>query len=255
MQFVRSKHLLIFLCFFSTATQATQGHVYLSGEIGAGRATIDNSSPKIISNGGAVIDMYSLDGSHASAPLYGLNVGYELVETCLSPIMGFAFGLGLYDIGNFNFNGQVLETTGSGPADKLYNYKFHLSSLRLLAEAKMTWLLNHFVPFIDMGIGAAWNHMSGYHENPINHSVTLALPPFQSNTNTNLSYQIGLGMGYAFNFSCKRTDFQHERIVLGYHYVSLGNASFGTRGSIYPYHLDMSTVTTNEFYLGYTHLF
>lgn len=62
-------------------------------------------------------------------------------------------------------------------------------------------------------------------------------------------------MGYAFNFKKSISDYQHERILLGYRYVNLGDASFGTRGEVYPYRLDMGNLTTNEIYLIFMHLF
>ena len=115
--------------------------------------------------------------------------------------------------------------------------------------------MEQFVPFINIGIGSAWNRLNGYKESPVDSTGYVALPPFQSHTNSNFAYQVGLGVGYAFNFDRYEADYQHERISLGYRYVNLGDASFGTRGAVYPYSLDTGRLISNEAYLTYTHLF
>lgn len=254
--FVLGNWRYLILLLISPTVFATKGHVYLSGSLGASRSNPGNTAPKIIYYSTTLTDHYPMSASHSTALGLGINVGYELFENCLRPQMGFAFGLGFYETGNYQYKGQLIETAFLGPTSTLYNYQFRINSNRLMAEAKMTWLLGHFVPFVDIGVGAAWNHLGGYRETPVDASGYISLPPFQTNTNTNVAYQLGFGLGGAFNFpSCEKKDFQHERIALGYRYANLGSASFGTRGSVYPYHLDTSNLTANEFYLIYMHLF
>ena len=125
-----------------------------------------------------------------------------------------------------------------------------------MAETKLTWTLpNQLAPFAEVGIGSAWNQTTHYSETPIANSGYIALPGFQSHTNVNFAYQLGAGIGYAFNLSQENTRFQHERVMLGYRYVNLGNANFGSRNSDYPYAFTPGKLTTNDIYLGLIHLF
>ena len=244
--------LTIFL--FSTSAFATHGHIYLGGTIGASKATVGNSNPTIQYYDGNLTDAYPIHGRHANTAIIGVNGGYEFVGACPMPAIGL--GLGVYGTsGDYDYKGQLIETAIGDPSSTLYNYKYHVNSTRLMFETQFTWmLLEKLAPFINIGIGPAWNRLSGYTENPVDSTGYVALPPFQSHTHTNFAYQVGLGVGYAFNFSRCVSDY-HERISLGYRYVNSGNTSSGTRGAVYPYHLDTGRLTSNEVYLGYTHLF
>ncbi|MHB1222304.1 MAG: outer membrane protein [Gammaproteobacteria bacterium] len=246
---------LFFISAFSVSSAfALTGHLYLGGTIGASRAEVGNSNPQINYYDGFLTDVYPIRENHITTAILGLNGGYEFVGTGYAPAI--AVGLGIYGTPrDYDYKGQLIETALGDPSSALYNYKFHVNSVRVMAEAQFTWMLNKFIPFINIGIGPARNRLSGYTESPVDSTGYVALPPFQSHTNTNLAYQVGLGVGYAFNFKKCISDYQHERILLGYRYVNLGNASFGTRGVVYPYRLDMDRLTTNEVYLTYIHLF
>jgi opacity protein-like surface antigen len=119
----------------------------------------------------------------------------------------------------------------------------------------LTWAIKHFTPYVDIGLGSAWTQTNGYTETVATTDGYVSLSAFQNHTNRHFAYQAGLGVGYAFNISGIKTDFQHERISVGYRYVNLGNASFGTRGSTYPYKLNLGRLSSNDLYLSYTHLF
>jgi hypothetical protein len=253
----RISSLILFL--FSTSVFAANGHVYLGGTIDASVAKIGNGHPQINYNDGKFSDAYyaySSDGNRSTTEIIGLNGGYEFVGTCFIPAI--AVGLGIYVTQGeyYNFNGQRIETIAGDLGSTLYNYQYHINGKRLVAEAQFTWMWHKFTPFINIGGGVVWNRMTGYNEIPLNSTGDdVALPPFKSNVNTNFTYQIGFGLGYAFNFPNCLSDYQHERISLGYRYANLGNTSFATRGDVYPYSLDTGRLSTNELYFNYTHLF
>jgi opacity protein-like surface antigen len=248
----RLSWLIIFL--FPASVFAANGHIYLGGTIGASVAEVGNSNPRINYYDGFLTDAYPIHRSHATTAIIGLNGGYEFVGEGLTPAI--ALGLGIYGTpGEYDYKGQLVETAEGDPSSTLYNYKYNINSTRLMLEAQFTWMLERFEPFINIGVGSAWNRISGYKESPVDSTGYVPLPPFQSRTNTNFAYQVGLGVGYAFNFSRCMSNYQHERISLGYRYVNLGDASFGTRGVVYPYSLDTGRLTSNEVYLTYTHLF
>ncbi len=245
--------LILFL--ISTSVFSANGHIFLGGTIGASEAIMSNNTPTINYYNGNLMDAYPLHRKHANAAIIGVNSGYEFEGDGLIPAI--ALGLGVYATpGDFDYKGQLIETAIGDPSSALYNYKYHVNSTRLMFETQFTWtLLKKFVPFINIGMGPAWNRLSGYKESPVDSTGYVALPPFQSHTNINFTYQAGLGVGYAFNFDRGAADYQHERIALGYRYVNLGDNSFGTRGAVYPYSLDTGRLTSNEAYLTYTHLF
>lgn len=250
------KWLILFLvsAFTTSSAFALIGHPYLGGTIGASIAENGNNNPQINYYDGFLTDAYPINGSHPTTSSIGVNGGYEFAGERFLPAI--ALGLGVYGTpGEYDYKGQLIETTLGDSGSTLYDYKFHIKSMRLMVEAQFTWILEQFAPFVAIGAGTAWNRLSGYTESPIDSTGYVALPPFQSRTNTHFTYQIGLGVGYAFNFARSRSGYQHERISLGYRYVNLGNASFGTRGAVYPYRLSMGRLTTNEIYLIYTHLF
>jgi opacity protein-like surface antigen len=255
-QTIKSKKIIfqtiVFL--FSPTLFASTGHIYLAGSAGASWANFENSNPKIHYYDGLLSDAYPVDKNHETAAVFSVNGGYEFEGSCLIPAI--ALGLGLYGTDNYEYEGQLIETAAGGSSSTLYNYKFNLKSQRLMAEAQFTWLFaNKLAPFINVGVGSAWNRMSDYTETSVNSTGYVTLPSFESHTNTNFAYQVGLGMGYAFNFSKDQSHYQHERISFGYRYVNLGDASFDTRGVDYPYNLDFGHIETNEIYLSYTHLF
>jgi opacity protein-like surface antigen len=245
--------LILFL--ISTSVFAANGHIFLGGTIGASEAIIGNNNPTIRYYDGNLTDAYPLHAKHTNTATIGVNSGYAFEGDGLIPAI--ALSLGFYGTpGDYDYQGQLIETAIGDPSSTLYNYQYHVNSTRLIFEAQFAWtLLEKFAPFINMGIGPAWNRLGDYKENPVDSTGYVALPPFQSHNNTNFAYQIGLGIGYSFNFDRHVADYQHERISLGYRYVNLGNTSFGTRGTVYPYSLDIGRLISNEAYLTYTHLF
>lgn len=244
----------LILFFLSTSPFAASGHIYLGGTIGASMVKIGNSNPIIHYYNHQLTDAYPVQGKYATTPVIGINGGYEFAGAGLTPAI--AIGLGMYDTPiDDSYRGQLIETAIGDPSSTLYHYIYNVSSTRLMLEAQCRWiLLGKFVPFINVGMGPAWNRLNGYTESPVDNTGYVALPPFQSRSHTYFAYQAGLGVGYAFNLGHCTSGYLHERISLGYQYVDLGNASFGTRGVVYPYRLDVGRLTNHEIYLTYTHL-
>ncbi|MFW2569903.1 outer membrane protein [Legionella sp. 29fVS95] len=245
---------LVTLFLLPTCVFAVNGNFYLSAGIGASRLKVGNSTPQIHYYDGLLTDAYPVRDNKETRAVTGLSGGYEF--TGRQSIPALALGLGIYGMPNkFNYKGQLVETALGDKSCALFNYKFHIRSVRAMAEAQFTWMLSQLATFINIGVGPAWSRLNGYSESPVDSIGYVALPPFQSRTDTNLAYQVGLGVGYRFNVKPSVLNHQHEQIALGYRYINLGRASFGTRGDVYPYRLDIGRLTTNEFYLSYTHLF
>lgn len=244
----------IFLFFISTSVFAAESQIFLGGTLGSSNATVGNSNPTIHYDNNNLMDAYPVNGRNATTAIISVNGGYEFAGTNHRPAI--ALGLGVYDTpGKYVYKGQLIEAAIGDPGSVIDNYKYNINSSRLMLETQFTWTLNKFLPFINAGIGSAWNRLSNYSESPADGIGYVAVPPFQSHTNINFAWQIGFGAGYAFNFINHTPGGLHERIYLGYRYVDSGNTSFGTRGAVYPYKLNVGKLISNEVYLGYTHLF
>ncbi|MDR3477445.1 MAG: hypothetical protein P4M14_05370 [Gammaproteobacteria bacterium] len=230
------------------------GHFYLGAAVETSQLRLDNTHWQVTYYGGFLNDAYPGSNTDTNAAVVDLHGGYEFTGMGMRPAI--ALGLGVYTMpSEYSESGRLVETALGDAPSTLYNYKYNISSSRLMAEAKFTWTFNHFTPFIDVGIGSAWTRPKNYAETSIDSIGYPPLPPFRNHTNVNFAYQAGVGVGYAFNFNQSASEFQHERISLGYRYVSLGNVSFSGRGSVYPYKLNLGRISSNDVYLSYTHLF
>lgn len=243
------------LLFLSTPLFATPcGNYYFGGMAGASWSDIGKRAPQINYYNGDLTDTYPLTSRQSTTPVVGLNGGYEFTGERWKPAI--ALGLGVYNtLAGYHYHGQVIETASGDPSFLLYNYRYNINSTRLMAETQFTWIVRNFAPFINLGIGPAWNQMNSYAETVASENGFVAVPPFRSRTKTTFAYQAGFGLGYMFNFGCPEPAFKHERLSLGYRYANLGNTSFATRGSTYPYSLNTGRLRTNDVYLAYTHLF
>ncbi len=246
--------ILLGLTLFSASAFSFEGHPFLGGLAGVSVAKLGQSYPQIsYTSGSAITDAYPLNNNHTSTGIVGLNGGYEFSGAAWKPAI--AVGVGLYQTGQYDIRGQVIETAVGDAPSTLYSYKYSISSFRTMAELQFTWMLGKFAPFINVGVGPAWNQSGEYTETAASSTGYTALSPFQSRTNANLAFQAGFGVSCGFNFTDIQSDFKRERLSLGYRYVDLGQASLGTRGSAYPYQLNTGQLKTYEVTLNYTHLF
>jgi len=222
---------------------------YLSGTLGAGQGNLSTSNPSIRYAG--LLDQYPLASQYSKSILYGLNGGVQFAneEKCFA----IDIGLGIYSEPNYNYRGSLNETDDA--TIMLANYRFNVSTLRLMVEAQFNIVLGSFSPFISGGLGAARNYANNYSESPNTSSLYIPLPPFQSQTTTQFAYQLGGGVSYLFNTTKKPLAYKQERVSLGYRYVNSGQVPFGTRGSVYPHTLNVGNLWQNEIYFSYTHLF
>ena len=243
------------LFFFSISAFSANGHVYLGTSLGADFLKPNNSTPQIDYVSGALItDAYPLNNQHTAAPLLSLMGGYEMEGSHWKPSV--ALGGGVYrNLSHYGYNGHVIETAAGDASSSLYYYSYDINTTRVMAELQLIWMMGQLSPFINFGLGAAWNQMQGYKETAITSNGYPPLPAFQSKTNVNFAYQAGFGVSHAFSLNDSKSDFQKERISFGYRYANLGTASFGTRGSAYPYQLNTGKLDSNEVYLSYIHLF
>lgn len=257
MRYYQRFALAVVVNMFPLIASASVGQFYLGADGGASIVAIGNQNPQITYYNSLITDAYPVSNQHDTTLMLGLNGGYEWQGNRMRPTV--AIGLGAYGTpGQYDYHGQVSETAVGSSPQPLYNNQFQISSFRLMAETKLSWVLkNGLTPLVDIGVGSAWNHLEGYKEtvSVSNTDGYISLPPFQSKTNTNFAYQVGVGLGYSFNFKSNTDSVLHNSITLEYRYVDLGSNSFNTRGSYYPYSLNLGDLTTQEIFLNVTHIF
>lgn len=249
---VRCLSSLLLLCATTGSAYASDSHLYVTGSLGSSTAMLGNSHPEI--NYSGFTDAYPVNGSHSTTGFAGVSSGYEFSGDGYKPTL--ALGIGVYGTPfSYTYHGQVTEAPIGGSSNTLYNYKYTINSVRLMAEAQASWLCGSFAPFVNVGVGPAWNFASGYTETAATSDGYVGSSPFQAHTNTNFAYQVGVGIGYVLHTANSSPTAAHDRLSLGYRYVDLGNVNFGTRGPDYPYSLNTGRLKTNDIYLSYTYFF
>ena len=237
--------IALLLTLFTLPVFAASGHYYAAGSLGVSDANISHGNVQYTFAGGDFTDFYAVNGTNAINLAASIKGGYEWANAGKMP--SIALGLGFYTTPTgYDYNGLVSEAPIGDPTYLLYHYNYNINSMRLMLEAQLIWQFNQFMPFINAGVGPAWNRLNGYSEMPVNNTGFTALPPFATSTTTNLAYQVGVGVGHEFR--------NHDRVAVEYHFVYLGNHSFGSRGATYPYQLSLGRLTANDVFLTYTHI-
>lgn len=239
---------------YSYTAQAYDGHFYLGANVAKSYSTLGDSDPSIAYDQGYFTDAYPLNSNRSSTGTVGVQSGYEFSGLGLRPAI--ALGVGVYTTPNtYRYTGQLIQTPSGSPANDLFDYSFRMRSTRIMAESQFTWTLaNHMAPFVELGVGPAWTRLMDYQETAKTANLQPALPGFESHTNNTLAYQAGFGVSYAFNMG-QEAQFPHERLAIGYRFVDVGNVSFGSRGSDYPYTLSLGNLKTQDVYLSLRHYF
>lgn len=250
----KNKYVCLTLCLALIPVFSAEAGIYSGVSLAASFARM-NQTPEIAYLSGALItDVYPLKHKQDNAPELGLNLGYEFSGNRWQP--SFAFGLGVYtNLHHYTYQGWLVETAEGDPSSTLYTYKYHVNSTRLMAEMQLSWDNLWVSPFVNVGVGPAWNRLSDYQEMADTNNGYPPLLPFADHSNVNFSYQVGCGVSKSFHLIHAPTNMLHERISVGYRYINLDSTSFKTRGSAYPYPLHTGTLQANQVYLGYTHLF
>ena len=245
------------LRFFKALPFFSEGHFYLSGTAGASIGHVGNNNPTITYYNNLLTDAYPITHRTSTTGFLGLGGGFE--STGHGRIPAVALGLGVYTTPSvYHYNGLVLETAQGGPANLLYQHRFHIQTTRLMAEGKLSWMVSMhdriFLPYVDGGIGSAWSRASDYTETVATPDGYVPLPGFQSRTTNQFAYQVGGGLGYSFNFASNQSLDKHERLSLGYRFTGLGHQALGIRSAAYPFALNIGSFNTQDVYLTFTHL-
>ncbi len=182
---------------------------------------------------------YQSVNSQDTQLLGGVFLGAEFN---LAPRWDWQWGFSYFQNGALEAKGQVIQFGSPN-----LNYEYDIASRRILTEAKLLYTFHRiYHPYVNVGIGEAFNRAGGYNEYAIDGGAGVPMSqPFSSSATYNFTYMAGLGIDInATNYL---------RFGLGYRYADLGKVGLGTT----PLQIDTSTIknknlTSNEFLLQIT---
>jgi opacity protein-like surface antigen len=217
--------------------------------VGAGAQFPTSINNMAVNNGSDLPAPYNQD-------LYGINTDNEAVFA-LSAGRRWerdSFWIPAYSAGvswQYYFNTQVGNTIMqySDPEFLNYNYNWNFKSNLLLATAKLNLVqYGKLSPYINGGIGAAFNNASGYSETALNNVTPRVSPAFANNSSTQFAYQAGIGLDFRAS--------PQAIFSLGYNYQNLGGLSSGAgTGAWSNQTLSSGSYSSNEVLVSVNYLF
>jgi opacity protein-like surface antigen len=209
--------------------------------VGAGAAISTNvGQSKTFPIVNPVTDEFYVYSANTRSQTVGVFDGFVGAEWAFHPNWSLQMGLGYNQAWNFDPQGSFLQGADAQSADQ-YSYHYSVLTRQLLAESKLLYRFKErYLPYILLGLGAAFNDTSDYGTN---------VPPFltftrqyKNNTQTSFSYTIGFGIDVDV--------LDHLRLGVGYRFadfgqVKLGNATIDTtsvNGTLAQSHLYASEI-------------
>ena len=130
-----------------------------------------------------------------------------------------------------------------------YTYKWNVSSNDVLATAKLNlFRYEKWSPFINGGLGLAFNTTSGFNETALAGVTARVSPGFASNTSDQFAYNVGAGLDYQVA--------PQWLISLGYLYQDLGHVSSGQGAQTWSADsLSLGAFRSNDVFASVTYLF
>jgi opacity protein-like surface antigen len=196
------------------------------------------------------------DHINASAPVYGLKLGYFITQQ-------FAMDLAYNHRGKFEHE-NAIDLTSIGLPYVANDFKItglHSDTVMLNFSAFPKVDLGGFNPFIAAGVGLAFNELGDYRDKGLIFAPSHEAPwdfTIASNKTTSFAWQVGAGANYVFN--------QHFFATAGYRFVDLGKfeskdsgwnnlTNAPLDGGIYITPWKTSNVFTHEFYAALNYRF
>lgn len=200
------------------------------------------------------------NGSNLPTPY---NVDLYSTQTNAQPVIAVFAGrrwerdvrfLPAYSLGVF---WQYLFTTQVGnqvmlysdPQYVNYNYQWNVDANLVLASGKLNLIqYGMFSPFVNGGIGGAFNHAGFYHESALPNVTPRNPPGFSSHVSTQFAYNVGAGLDVRVR--------PNMIVSAGYLYQDLGNVLSGSgTGTWANQDLNIGAYRSNEFLISLTYLF
>ena len=190
------------------------------------------------------MDIYSTQTSGNA--VVDLQAGYRWQQDRLF-IPAYSIGLMWQYAINNNVGSNI--TQYSDPTFLNYTYNWETSTNALLAVAKLNLIQYRALsPYLNGGIGAAFNQTSHYSEQALPDVTPRVSPGFKTNNSTGFSYIAGAGIDYALS--------SNLFVSAGYNYINFGSLSSGSGvGTWSGQKLNLGSVGANEFLVNVNYLF
>ncbi|CEG56214.1 SPOR domain-containing protein [Legionella fallonii] len=191
------------------------------------------------------VDIYST--SNTSQGIIGVTAGRRW-ERDSQWFPSYSLGVLYQYFFETNAGGTVMQY--SLPEFTNYTYNLNLSSNVVMASAKLNLFdyAQKLSPFVNGGIGGAFNKASGYSEAALPGVTPRITPGFTDNTTNQFAYMVGAGLDYKI---------KPQLIVsVGYNYVNLGHFSSGLGMQTWSgQSLNLGTYQSNDVFASVSYLF
>jgi opacity protein-like surface antigen len=236
------RHHIFFLLFFPVISMA---HIkpITTFSLGSDSVYFSQNNPSV-NFGSGVSNAYIGTTSFDTQFLGGLFLGAEIPVRSSMLVQA---GVSYYENAAFQARGDIYQY-GSASLDNAF-YTYDIESKRVLAESKVLWMAQDNVhPYVDIGLGAAFNSARHYTETPYPFSGGSAYAmsvPFANKTTDQFTYLVGLGLDVDLG--------KMMRWGVGYRYVDLGRTGLGKTSLQQDANtLNNDTLTSNEFLMQFT---
>lgn len=190
-------------------------------------------------------DYFSATSDSASG-MVGLSAGY-LWENKLPFFDAYSLALRYQHLFSQSINGNILQY--SLPEFTNYQYHWKMDFDVLSAQAKVYFLKNGpIAPYVDVGLGASWNHTSDYSEVAYAGVTPRINPNYGSHTNTQFAYNVGAGLDFTITAKVN--------LFVGYDFQSLGTIQSAAGQSTWAStSLHLNDIENNTWLVGINYLF
>ncbi len=218
--------------------------------VGGGAQYPQFNSNVVINNGSGFPTPFDQDIYSTSNPNQGI-IGVMAGRRWERDSQWFpSYSLGVLYQYFFEINAGGTVTQYSLPEFTNYTYNLNLSSNVVMAAAKLNLFeyAQKISPFINGGIGGAFNKSSGYNEIALPGVTPRQSPGFANNTTSQFAYMAGAGLDYKVN--------QQLIVSVGYNYSNLGNFSSGQGMQAWSgQSLNLGTYQSNDVFASISYLF
>jgi opacity protein-like surface antigen len=161
---------------------------------------------------------YAYQANHHSQtrPLLGAFVGQEYQSLSRFAVQ---FGLAYYQPSSaYSVKGLLAQGPSALTLTQL-NYGYNVITREVLVEGKLltNWRQRYY-PYVSLGVGEAFNNVSGYQISTP--SLLTKTPLYSAARNHSFAYRLGIGMDVEL--------IPHVRMGLGYRFSDLGKINLGT---------------------------
>jgi opacity protein-like surface antigen len=224
-----------------------QGHWFAS--VGVGGAFPQLKSSLSVNNGSGFPAPYNEDRystTNNSEVIIGASAGrrWHQEDVWLPAV---SFGGSYQHFFTTAAGGTVMQN--SLPDFTNYNYQWGVSSNVVLATATLNlFQYNKISPYVNVGLGAAFNHANGYSESALPGVTPRISPNFAENTSGNFAYNLGVGVDLQ--------PMPQFMASLGYLYQDLGAVSSGVGTQTWSgQSLRLGSYASNTLFMHVTYLF